>query len=250
MNKKKLLVIISIVVVLVVFLTVYLVFGRKKDKVLDKSLYTQVYFYDLGKSQIEIIRKDEYTVLVNTGLLEDRDNLLDYFDKLEISKIDYLILTNRDDKYIANASFILNNYNVDYVYYNDFSYTSDTITELENTLNNNHAIGVELGYNEEIKLNDLIINIYPSTDNTNMTDSSLVIRIKTSNNSIYLTDNVSKSKLEDLEESTLLVSENSSLYDINSEYYLYDGTEKIKSRDNLLKRNKEILMKDKEFIIN
>lgn len=250
MKKRISLIILVIVIILVLFWLFFALIKKSNDIPIDKNNYSQIYLYDLGESDIEIIIKNDFVVVVNTGLEKDRDNLLDYFDKLGITEIDYLILTNRDEKYIGNASFIVENFKVDYLYLNDYEYSSDIVDDLLDTLNDSYTEKIILTFNEGIKISDLNINIYPYLeDEFVMEDKTFVINILEGNNSIYLTSDASSKRLREISSTNLIVSENSDIFDFDSEYYIYDGTEKIKNKSNLLKRNVEIYMNDKEFII-
>ena len=248
--KKKYLVFILFILI-VIFLILFIFFTSKKtnNDILNKNNYSQIYLYDLGNSNIELIVKDDFVILINTGLEDDRDMLLDYLDQFGIEEIDYLILTNKNDKYIGNASYILEHFIVDYVYLNDYGYDSKDMNDLTNTLLDNYAEEIILTSNENIVLGDLEINIYPYMKNDfKMNDKSFIINLKEGNNDIYLTYDNSK-RLGEVGKCNLLVSDNKLLFDIESKYYIYDGIDKINDKDNLLERNISIYINKKEFII-
>lgn len=250
-TKRKYLIIFVLIVIFILILSMSLFFYRDKEeeKSFDKEKYSQIYLYDLGSSNIEVIKKDEFVILINTGLEKDRDNLLDYLDQLGITEIDYLIITNRDDKYIGNASYIVKHFKVEYLYINDYEYTSDSVDNLFNELLDSYTEEIVLTSNETITLGDLVINIYAYLeDKFTMEDKSFIVNMLEGDNSIYLTYNASSRRL-DFDNSSLIVSENDDLYDIKSKYYVYDGDKKIKDKDNLLKRNLIIYMNDKKLIV-
>lgn len=249
MNKKKFLV-IGIILFISIFLIVVLSKNSNdKTLVIDKEKYTQIYLYDLGKSKIEIIIKNDFVFLINTGLEEERDNLLDYLDQLGIEEIDYLILTNRDDKYIGNVTYLLEHFKIDYLYLNDYNYQSKYIDDLFIFLEDAYTEEIILTSNENIKIDSLKIDIYPYMENEfTMEDKSLLINIKEGDSSIYLTNNISNKRIDEINNSTLLVTENKSILDVKADYYLYDGNQKIK-KDNMLERNKEIYINEEELII-
>lgn len=223
-------------------------FDNEKDSIIDKDKYTQIYLYDLGKSNIEIIIKNDFIFLINTGLEEDREELLDYLDKLGIREIDYLIVTNKDDKYIGNLDFILEHFKVDYLYLNDYEYSSKYTKKVFEMLDGAYTENIILTSIENIKIDYLEIDIYPyMEDSFVMEDKSLIVNIREGKNSIYLTNNVSKKRFNEIKTSTILVSENIDILEKNSNYYIYDGNSKIEK--DILKRNKEIFINDKELII-
>lgn len=249
MNKKRILVVGVILIISIVFIVILSKKSSEQDLSIDKDKYSQIYLYDLGKSNIEVIKKNDFVILINTGLEEDRDNLLDYLDQLGIEEIDYLIITNKDDKYVGNVTYLLEHFKVDYLYLNDYNYKSKYIDDLYVFLEDSYTEDIILTSNENIKIDNLKIDIYSYMENEfKMEDKTLLVNIKDGNNSIYLTSNVSNKRKDEIKSSTLLVTENKDFLNIKSDYYIYDGIGKVK-RDNLLKRNKEIYINKKELII-
>lgn len=249
MNKKRILVVGVILIISIVFIIILSKKSSEQDLSIDKDKYSQIYLYDLGKSNIEVIKKNDFVILINTGLEEDRDNLLDYLDQLGIEEIDYLIITNKDDKYVGNVTYLLEHFKVDYLYLNDYNYKSKYIDDLYVFLEDSYTEDIILTSNENIKIDNLKIDIYSYMENEfKMEDKTLLVNIKDGNNSIYLTSNMSNKRKDEIKSSTLLVTENKDFLNIKSDYYIYDGIGKVK-RDNLLKRNKEIYINKKELII-
>lgn len=249
MNKKRILVVGVILIISIVFIVILSKKSSEQDLSIDKDKYSQIYLYDLGKSNIEVIKKNDFVILINTGLEEDRDNLLDYLDQLGIEEIDYLIITNKDDKYVGNVTYLLEHFKVDYLYLNDYNYKSKYIDDLYVFLEDSYTEDIILTSNENIKIDNLKIDIYSYMENEfKMEDKTLLVNIKDGNNSIYLTSNMSNKRKDEIKSSTLLVTENKDFLNIKSDYYIYDGIGKVK-RDNLLKRNKEIYINKKELII-
>ena len=248
MNIKRILVIGIVLIISIILIVILSKNSNDQDLSIDKDKYTQIYLYDLGKSNIEVIKKNDFVILINTGLEEDRDNLLDYFDQLGIEEIDYLIITNRDDKYIGNVTYLLEHFKVDYLYLNDYNYHSKYIDDLFIFLEDSYTENIILTSNENIKIDNLKIDIYSYMENEfKMEDKTLLINIKEGNNSIYLTSNMSNKRKDEIKSCTLLVTENKDFLDTKVDYYIYDGTSKVK-KDNLLKRNKEIYINEKELI--
>jgi hypothetical protein len=158
---------ISVIIILLVVLVLFLLLFNdlSKEKEINIEEYTQVYMYNLGNSNVEIIKKNDSIILVNSGLKEDLDDLIDVLNKLEIYEIDYLIVTNKDDKYVGNVTYLLDNYLVDYIYMNDYEYSSKIMDEVNSSLVGSYTENIILTSNEIITLDDLTINIYPYMEN-------------------------------------------------------------------------------------
>lgn len=249
-EKKTLLILGTIVLISAFVISLIFIFNHHSPKKIDKSKSAQIYLEDLGDSEVTIIKKNNNVILINTGLEKDLDNLLDYFDQLEIKKITYLILTDKSDKYIGNLPFILRNYNVDYLYWNDYAYTSEKIEEVNNILLDNYVDPIVLTGIENIKLDTFNIDIYPyMEEEATMEDKTFIVKLYDGDKNIYLTSNASDSRLEEVVDSYLLVSENSNIYSIKSKYYIYDGKESITNKKNLWKRKTTIFMNSEDFVV-
>lgn len=247
MKHKCKIMIISVAIIFVISCSLLLIKGLFKKKKIDINDYTQVYLFDLGESNVEIIKKNDFVILVNTGLSEDLDDLIDELNKLEIYEIDYLIITNKDDKYVGNVTYLIDNYLVDYIYMNDYEYSSILMDKINDNLIGAYTEKIVLTSSEVIMLDDLVINIYPYMENDfSMEDKTLVVEMKEGENSIYLMSNSSNNRLKHIDNSTLLVSENDNIFKVNSKYYVLDG----KKNKNSLKRDLKVYFNKKEFIIN
>ena len=241
---KYIIVIIILLIVLVLFLLLFGNVSYEKDINIDE--YTQVYMYNLGSSNVEIIKKNDSVILVNTGLKEDLEDLIDELNKLEIYEIDYLIITNKDNKYVGNITYLLDNYLVDYIYMNDYEYSSSIMDEVNSSLIGSYTENIILTSNEVITLEDLTINIYPyMEEDFSLNDKNLIVEMLEGDNSIYLTSNSSDKRFDFIKSSTLLVSENKYLFKVDSKYYLLDNVKNKKS----LTRDLKVFMNKKELII-
>lgn len=250
MNKLKIILCSIVLFIGIVLVSIFIL--NKEDNYIPKNIddYTQIYFFDLGNSNIEIIKSNDYVFMINTGLEKDRDMLLDYFEQLGIEKIDYLIITNRNDEYMGNISFVLNNYIVDYLYINDYNYTSKYVDDLFNNMDSTYTDEIVLRNNENIKVGNFVIDIYPCLETEcDMEDNSFIVKLKEGNNSIYITSNISSKRLSEVNKGNLFVSENKDLFYKDFDYYIYDGKDKIDSDKRILNRKTIIYMNEKEFIV-
>lgn len=246
MDKKIKYTSIGLIIIFVFIISFFIIKNLSKEKEINIDNYTQLYLYNLGSSNIEIIKSNDVVILVNTGVVDDLDDLIDELNKLEIYEIDYLIITNKEDKYIGNVTYLLDNYLVDYIYMNDYDYSSNLMDKVNSSLVGSYTEEVILTSNEIITLDDLTINIYPyMEDEFSLEDKTLLVEMILGDNSVYLTSNSSDKRLSSINKSTLLVSENNNLFKINSKYYVLDGKNNKKS----LNRDLKVYMTKEEFII-
>lgn len=84
------------------------------------SIYTQskeypmsVFFFDVGSANAILISCDGYNILVDSGLEKVQMSVLDYFDILDVDKLDVLILTHPDKDHIGNMADVVEEISVD-----------------------------------------------------------------------------------------------------------------------------------------
>lgn len=77
----------------------------------------RVHFIDVGQGDCILVElPDDKTVVIDSGPSSSKNNLLKYFNALDITIIDYFILTHTDSDHIGNAVTIFENFNVLNVY--------------------------------------------------------------------------------------------------------------------------------------
>lgn len=249
MKKIKCIGVTFILLVAVIFIVLIIKeMSNRKELIIDN--YSQLYLYKLEKSNIEIIKKNNSVILINTGTVDDREELIDLLSSLEIYEIDYLIVTNKNDKYIGNVSYLIDNYLIDYIYINDYEYSSSVMDNVNLKLNSSYTEKIILNSNEKITLDDLVISIFPFTESTSyMDDKTLIVKLEEGDNFIYLTSNSSDKRLDGISKGTILVSENSYLFSKDFSYFVYDGISNRKNKSKTLKRDLKIYFNSNELII-
>lgn len=89
---------------------------KESEDVLNESISNEnveIYFFDVGQADCTLFIDNGKTLLVDTGDIHTSDKVLNYLDKLNVSKIDYLILTHPHADHIGGAPDIINKYEID-----------------------------------------------------------------------------------------------------------------------------------------
>lgn len=113
--------------VCVILATIFIIVGvglynwLKENDGADNKPYTgfMVGYLDVGQGDAIFIRfPDSKTMLIDCGINNEtnEDTIEKFFTDYSITKIDYFVLTHPDLDHIGNATFILNNYQVQTVY--------------------------------------------------------------------------------------------------------------------------------------
>ena len=104
------------------FLFLVLIFN-KYSYLFDNNAY--IYFFDVGQGDSSLIvsSKHKEVILIDTGGLFDNyypiENIINFLKSIGITKINYLILTHGDYDHMGYSSYLINNYKVKNVIFNN-----------------------------------------------------------------------------------------------------------------------------------
>lgn len=98
---------IGVGVVLVIILVVIILIYAQKDKVGDDFDF-EMQFFTTGKAEDAIlIRKEDKYMMIDTGESTLSSTILDYFEKNNINKLEYLVITHFDKDHVGSAASII-----------------------------------------------------------------------------------------------------------------------------------------------
>lgn len=109
--------------------------GRDPTDVTGKM---QIHFLDVGQGDCVLVLSNGKSMLVDTGDRDDTYNqkIINYLNDLNITTINYLVLTHPDADHIGGAPDVINNFTVEKCIMPDFVKTTkifeDTLEALEN----------------------------------------------------------------------------------------------------------------------
>lgn len=157
-----------------------------KEDVLGKI---ELHFLDVGQGDSTlVILPNNKTMLIDAGKREYGTSVVNYIKKLNISKIDYLVMTHPDADHIGGMSTVINNFDIGTIYMSDVTSTTKTFEDL---LLNIDSKGLTIS---TLKANDIILEsddfnvtlLSPIKKYSDNNDMSLVIHITYMNNSFLL----------------------------------------------------------------
>ena len=132
---------IILLIGVILFLMLVLVFTR-----INKNENINIYVFDSGKADAIIISKNNKYMMIDTGEESNVDSILSYFEKNNIKKLDYLIITHFDKDHVGGASKIIDNIEIgrvlssnvpkESVYYNNYIITNKKIPFIIENFNN------------------------------------------------------------------------------------------------------------------
>ena len=151
-----------------------------------------IHYIDVGQGDCILIQVNNKNLLIDSGPSSNRKDLLNYLEKLDIKKFDYIIATHPHEDHIGNMDTIIKRYNIGSFYSPKVITSSTTFENMISALvDKNLKInvlkkgvkGIDLGKNTEIEVFSPLENI--SSDNLN--DYSPIIKITLFNNSFLFT---------------------------------------------------------------
>lgn len=81
----------------------------------------ELHFLKTVWSDIIILKNDNDVAIIDTGFEKQFEDIKKYLDKIKIEKISFILLTHFHRDHYGNISNIVKNYNVDKVYFKDYS---------------------------------------------------------------------------------------------------------------------------------
>ena len=151
-----------------------------------------VHYIDVGQGDCILIQVNNKNLLIDSGPSSSRKDLLDYLEKLNIKKFDYIIATHPHEDHIGNMDTIIKRYSIGSFYSPKVVSSSTTFENMISALvDKNLKInvlkkgfkGIDLGENTEIEVFSPVENLF--SDNLN--DYSPIIKITFFNNSFLFT---------------------------------------------------------------
>lgn len=185
------------------------------SKILDDLKVT---FIDVGQADCILVENNNEYMLIDAGNNEDGDKLVQYFQSLNINKFQYIVGTHPHEDHIGGMDNIINNFTVDNIYMPDVITTTATFEEVIDAASKKDTNITIPKIGESISLGDAIIKvIYTGTDNSDLNDTSIVLKLIYGNTSFLFTgdatDEVEKLILNsDIEATVLKVGHHGSKY--------------------------------------
>ena len=158
---------------------------------IDKDILNRVefHFIDVGQGDSAlIILPNGKTMLIDAGVSDYGSKVVDYLKKLNISKIDYLVMTHPHVDHIGGMGKVIDNFDIGIVYMTDTISTSKTYENLLLKIEKKNLEITTLESNDIISEFDEFkaVILSPSKESDEINDMSLVMKITYKNNTFIL----------------------------------------------------------------
>lgn len=217
MKKNKLNKILNIIILI---LSLLIVLAYTKKEVIDKTEITnkvvekgnennkselqenkkdllEIYFFDVGQADSILIKEKENNILIDAGNNEDGKNLTEYLkNELNITKINLLIGTHPHEDHIGGLDDVIKEFEIDKIYLPDVTTTTKTFESVLDAIEEKKYKITIPKIDEEIDYDNLHFKVlYTGTDEKNLNNSSIVLKL-TYKNTKYLLTGDATSKVE------------------------------------------------------
>lgn len=151
-----------------------------------------VHYIDVGQGDCILVQVNNKNLLIDSGPSSNREDLLSYFKKLNINKLDYLIATHPHEDHIGNMDTIIKRFKINNFYAPKITNTSLSFENMINALIDkclkikilkSGTNNINLGLNTKVEI------FSPKEDiiSDNFNDYSSVIKISFYNTSFLFT---------------------------------------------------------------
>lgn len=195
MNSKKINKLLNKIIIILVILVIGVltkdnVIDKKEEPVKEKETGNlEIYYFDVGQADSILIKEEDYTMLIDGGNTSDGENIVTYLkEEIKINDIDLLVGTHPHEDHIGGLPSIINSFEIEKIYLPNVTTNTKTFENLLDAIENNEHKIIVPKINEEIKINNLNFKVlFTGTDEENLNDSSIVLKLDYFNTSYLFT---------------------------------------------------------------
>ena len=156
----------------------------------------KVHYIDVGQGDAILVQVNNKNLLIDAGPRESKDKLINYLDKIDIKKLDYVIATHPHEDHIGSMSYVIDKYDVESFYAPKIEHTTKTFERMIEALSDkNLKINVIKEGTSSIALGkNTGVSVFSPVDDTyeQLNNYSPIIKIEFGNNSFLFTGDAEK----------------------------------------------------------
>lgn len=145
-----------------------------------KSGTMTITVFEAGKADAILIETEAGSVMIDTGLEENSEELLAQLAERNVSSLQALIITHFDKDHVGGADDVLERLAVSHVYSSYITKSSDDIDEYEAALQASGLNAVVINGTQKFTLGGAVFEIYGASDSfeeDESNNSSLIVRV-------------------------------------------------------------------------
>ncbi len=167
---------------------------KTEEENVSNNKELNIYFLDVGQADSILIQEENKVMLIDAGNNADGDNLVKYLEKLNIKDIDVLVGTHPHEDHIGGLDNVINYANIGKIYLPDVTTTTKTFEDVLLAIKNKDYTITIPKIGEKFSLNNMNFEIlYTGTNEKDLNESSIVIRLDYFNTSYLFMGDAPKS---------------------------------------------------------
>ena len=153
----------------------------------------QIWFLDVGQADSILIQDNDTYMLIDAGNNEDGEKLVSYFQSLGIESFQYVIGTHAHEDHIGGMNDIIDNFNIGTFYMPDAITTTATFESVLDSLEAKNIAFQTPSIDSIFKLGNAAIDVlYVGTDDSDLNNTSIVLKLTYGNTSILFMGDAEK----------------------------------------------------------
>lgn len=176
--------------------------SNKRDeakKVVSNSDTLKVYITDVGQADSILIRDGNYNMLIDAGNNSNGKKLVKYYKELGITSFKYVFASHPHEDHIGGMDDIINNFDIENFYMPDKLSTTKTFEDMLDALERRNLKYIVPKVNDKLSLNNSNIDvIYVGSDESDINDSSIVLKLNYFSNSFLFTGDLGSNKEKEI----------------------------------------------------
>ena len=168
-------------------------------KVVSNSDTLKVYITDVGQADSILIRDGNYNVLIDAGNNSDGEKLVKYYKELGITSFKYVFASHPHEDHIGGMDDIINNFDIENFYMPDKLSTTKTFEDMLDALESKNLKYIVPKVNDKLSLNNSNIDVIcVGSDESDINDSSIVLKLNYFSNSFLFTGDLGSNKEKEI----------------------------------------------------
>lgn len=153
----------------------------------------QIWFLDVGQADSILIQDNDAYMLIDAGNNEDGEKLVSYFQTLGIESFQYVIATHAHEDHIGGMDDIIDNFDIDTFYMPDVITTTKTFESVLDSLEEKNIAFQTPVVDSTFELGNATIQVlYVGTEENNLNNTSIVLKLTYGNNSVLFMGDAEK----------------------------------------------------------
>lgn len=206
MNSKKVNKLLNKVIILLLIFVISL-YAKKyveesysyQETGISTTSNLEIYYFDVGQADSIFLNNNGYTMLIDAGNNSDGENIVKFLKEKNISDIDVVLGTHPHEDHIGGLDDIIKSFEIGKIYMPDAISTSKTFSDVLDVIEEKeYSVNIPI-VDEVFNLNDMKFKvIYTGTDEDDLNDYSIVLRVDFGSTSYLFTGDISSSVEKDL----------------------------------------------------